>query len=148
MYYRIDYKVRVDTRRSIQSAAVDCAQRINKLVRWEAYLPADALADEQNDTPGSRVRCDAEMQSVWLDGKKIGEGIQPVPFRIFHAIAEAGGTVVGSATLRSLPGLRQGSTKIKRHLDKLPVAVRKLVKSKAAGGGGYWLHLPPPKSRP
>jgi hypothetical protein len=94
------------------------------------------------------LRFEDATHSVWLDGMKIAEEIDPAPYTAFKAIAKANGARVSSNELRKLPGLKGKSVKIKPKLDRLPRAVRRLVKSKPAANGGYWIELPPPKSRP
>lgn len=92
------------------------------------------------------VYCELESHSIWLDGKKIAENIDPTAFRVFEKIAESHGDIVKGAVLRKLPGL--AGSKLSRVFKRLPAAVRKLIRSKPAGNGGYWLQLPGSKSRP
>jgi len=137
-----------EAERNLSTLAIEVADRINRLDRWTSYLPvAVPNENKEKNCDHPRVCCDLETHSVWLDGKIIGEDIDPTPFRLFSAIADARGKIITSAYLRQLPGLR-GSAKIKVQLDKLPPPIRRLVASKPAGGGGYWLQLPPLKNRP
>jgi hypothetical protein len=94
----------------------------------------------------SGVQCVLETHSVWLNGKRIAENVDPTAFRLFQKIADARGDIVRGEVLRTLPGL--AGAKLSRVLKRMPKAVRDLIRSKPAGNGGYWLQLPAPKTRP
>jgi len=120
-------------------------------------FPADHVSDEEYykfvlewnrkhrnrpDETLSRVHCDEESRSVYIDGKLIAKSVGPTPFTFFKSIASGRGQYIRGSTILALPGMH-GKKLDRDAFAKLPRKLQELVKSKKGSGGGYCLSLSP-----
>jgi hypothetical protein len=91
-----------------------------------------------------RLTIDPDTFSVTLDGKTDTVN-HPGAFHFFKMIADARGQLVSRETLEQAPACKGRVDKLRTHLPK---RLNSLIKSRAGNGGGYWLQLPPKKTRP
>jgi len=114
---------------------VDCGRdppQLPKALEWELSRALKLVSANR-----SRIWCDVETRSVWLDGTLLASGIELHPFRFFRQIVESDPEPIPFKKMSGLKGKNQN-----RDLkDKLPLKVKQLF---IAGRRGHSLKLSRP----